>query len=149
MDESSRQEVHRADPGLRRQMLLWLAACTVLGGAGLWGLQAWLDELARTLGSEQPAILETWLRRLMAGASLLVASGCGGLALWLHNLALSTESERRWPPAALRTSQDIPVKRDDAALAVARQFRMSATLLGLFTVAVLLWALWLGWPELR
>lgn len=149
MDESNRQEVHRADPALRRQMIGWLMACIILGGAGLWGLQAWLDELARTLGSEQPAMLETWLRRMLAGASLLVASGCGGLALWLHNLAESTASERRWPPAGLRTSQDIPVKRDAAAMDMARQFRLAAMLLGLFTVAVLLWALWLGWPELR
>ncbi|HEX5755744.1 MAG TPA: hypothetical protein VFY12_05270 [Arenimonas sp.] len=149
MDESSRQEVHRADPALRRQMLVWLAVCVIVGGAGLWGLQAWLDELARTVGNEQPAMLETWLRRMLAGASLLVASGCGGLALWLHNLSESTETERRWPPVALRTSQDIPVKRDAAALAMARQFRLSAVLLGLFTVAVLLWTLWLGWPELR
>ena len=148
-DAYANDAVHRADPALRRQLLIVLAVSVPVAALALWGLQQWLEHLARTVGAQDPEHLALWLRRLMGGACFLVAGSLGAGAFWLQGLAADVESERRWPPRELRSSQDIAVLRGDAAAAMVRQLRIAATGLGLLATAIGLWALWLGWPRLR
>ncbi len=144
-DNSARDEVHRADPALRRQLLLALVVSVLVGALALWGLQQWLEHLARTQNPDQ---LTLWLRRLMGGACLLVAGSLGAGGFWLQGLADDCESEGRWPPRELRTAQDLPVQRGAELKALAKQLRLAATGLGLLAMVIGLLALWLGWPGL-
>lgn len=135
-------EIHRADPGYRRQMLVWLVVAILAGGIGLYALVRWLDELRNSTGQD-PRELGIWLQRLMAGLCLLLAAGCAGLAHWLHQVAVRTFAEKRWPPKDLQTTSDMPVRYLSAADGVARQVRAGSMAFAVLAALIAGWGAWL------
>ena len=137
MDQPNTGEIHRADPGYRRMMWRWFAVAVVGGVVALVSLNLWMESMR---GS---ADFFAWLQRVLAGVCLLFAALAAASGLWLRGLAAATARDRRWPPTAMRTSQDVRVRYLTSADALVAQFRAGAW--GLFAAAAALaaWAAWL------
>jgi hypothetical protein len=137
MGQPNDGEIHRADPAYRRMMWRWFAVAVVGGIIALVSLQFWMA------GMRGSASFHVWLQRVFAGVCLLFAALAAGSGLWLRGLAVATARDRRWPPAAMRTSQDVRVRYLTSADALVAQFRAGAW--GLFAAAAALaaWAAWM------
>jgi hypothetical protein len=136
-------EIHRADPAYRRQMWTWFALTVVAGAIALFALDRWLDGLREGMAVDQGVRFEQGLHRLLAGVCLLFAAAATGFGLWLRRIAEATRRDRRWPPAAMRTSQDVRIRYLTSADALVLQFRMGAFALFALAVGLAGWAAWL------
>ena len=141
--ETGGGEIHRADPAYRRQMLAWLAVTVLAGAIGLFALYGWLAELHAHAIGDDPFRVERWLRRLIAGFSLLLAAASGGFGVWLWRVAQQARQQKRWPPLGLRTTRDVPVRYLTAAEAHARSIELAVWMLAMFGVAMVFWGLWI------
>jgi hypothetical protein len=75
---------------------------------------------------------------------VLAAAG-GAFAIWIYRMAKQTRLERRWPPAQMRTTQDVRIRYLTSADALVSQLMAVAVALAVFTVAITAWAAWLLW----
>jgi hypothetical protein len=137
MGQPSPGEIHKADPAYRRLMWRWFAVGIVGGVIALVSLEFWME------GMRASASFHAWLQRVFAGVCLLFAALAAGSGTWLRAIAAATARDRRWPPAAMRTSQDVRVRYLTSADALVSQFRAGA--FGLFAAAAALsiWAAWI------
>ena len=140
MDQPRPQgEIHRADPAYRKQMWMWCAVALVAGAIALFALDRWL-----VATRADPAVdFHATLQRVLAGVCLLLAALAVAFGLWLRRIGEATRQERRWPPTAMRTSQDVRVRYLTSADALVAQFKAGAW--GLFAAAAGMvgWAAWL------
>lgn len=106
--------VVRADPALRRRLVVGGAVILASILAGLLGVDLWRQSLI-DLGRESPAAAaaqaERGLRLATIGIGALALVG----ALRLYRLARRVREERRWPPAGMRVVRDTRVVAGDAA----------------------------------
>lgn len=140
------EEIHRADPRLRRTLAIVMTLAVLAAVAVTLGFRHWIAGTADLLPTDRLIVL---LRQLI-GALMLMSAACL-LILALHALrtAAGIDRERRWPLTRSRTLRDVPVRRDAAALRTARLSRAAALLLTLIAAAagVLAWRLLgLPWP---
>jgi hypothetical protein len=136
-------EFHRADPAYKRLVWVWFAFTVVVGAIALFLLERWLAGLRTGMAVDQGVRLETWLHRILAGVCLLLAVAATGFGLWLRRIADATRRDRRWPPVAMRTSQDVRIRYLTSADALVSQFRMGAFALFALAVGLAVWAAWL------
>jgi hypothetical protein len=136
MGQPNAGEIHRADPAYRRMMWRWFAVSVVGGAIALASLQLWMESM------RGGADFHAWLQRVLAGVCLLLAALAVGFGAWLRGIASASARDRRWPPVAMRTSQDVRVRYLTSADALVAQFRAGAW--ALFTAALAL-AAWAGW----
>jgi hypothetical protein len=146
MNESRPQgEFHRADPAYRRQMIGWLGFTVAAGAIALFALNRWLHALQSGMAVDAGLALETWLHRLLAGLCLLLAAAAAAFGLWLRRIAAATRQERRWPPSAMRTSQDVRIRYLTSADALVSQLNAGGTALLALAAALVAWGGWLFW----
>lgn len=138
-------EIHVADKAYRKRAVWVLAAMLVLCGALLWQLQTWLNHVTQELGSSSPATVRTWLRWLLAGLGLALATPAVGLGLTLRQMALASRVEGRFPPARWRTLRDVRILRDADALFWARRVQIASTAMLTLAAVLVGWALWAWW----
>ena len=138
-------EIHVADKAYRKRAVWVLAAMLVLCGALLWQLQAWLNHVTQELGSSSPATVRTWLRWLLAGLGLALATPAVGLGLTLRQMALASRVEGRFPPARWRTLRDVRILRDADALLWARRVQVASAAMLTLAAVLVGWALWAWW----
>jgi hypothetical protein len=138
-------EFHHADPAYRKRMLVFLAVTVIVGAIGLVALQYWLTQLTARLGGADPYLLQTWLQRVLAGMCLLLAASGGTFAIWIYRMAKQTRLERRWPPARMRTAQDVRIRYLTSADALVSQLMAASAVLTLVSAAIVAWAVWLLW----
>ena len=136
-------EFHRADPGYRRQMQVFLVVTTVVGIAAVVGLQMWLRGLGAHAQVGDLASYQAWLNRLLAALCLLLGTAAGGFAIWLRSMAVASRQERRWPPSNMRTSADVRIRYLTSADTLVTQMLAAAVALGLLALVLCAWAAWL------
>ncbi|GAB3094677.1 hypothetical protein [Lysobacter terrae] len=138
-------EIHVADKAYRKRAVWVLAAMLVLCGALLWQLQVWLNHVTYELGSSNPQTVRTWLRWLLAGLGLALATPAVGLGLTLRQMASASRVEGRFPPARWRTLRDVRILRDADALHWARRVEIASTAMLVLAGLLIGWALWAWW----
>ena len=136
-------EIHRADPAYRRQMWTWFAQALVSGAIALFALNAWLDALRADMSLDRGLAFQSSLQRVLAGVCLLLAALAIGFGLWLRRIGEATRQERRWPPSAMRTSQDVRIRYLTSADALVAQFKAGAWALFATAAGLVAWAAWL------
>jgi hypothetical protein len=136
-------EIHRADPAYRKQLWGWFAFSVLAGAVLLFALDRWLAGLRAGFTADQGVAFEASVRRVLACVCLLLAALAIAFGAWLQRLAAATRRDRRFPPVAMRTSQDVRVRYLTSADALVTQFRAGA--FGLYAAALGLigWAAWL------
>ncbi len=140
-------EFHRADPGYRRQMQVFLALTLVLGIFALVALQMWLGRLGSTAKLGDLASYQTWLHWLLSGLCVVLGTAAAGFAHWLFRMARATRMERRWPPSSMRTSADVRIRYLTSADTLVAQLKGTAVALAVLAIALLGWAAWLVWSN--
>jgi hypothetical protein len=107
---SGEVEVVRADPVLRRQILLVMVAVIAIGGLGLEQLPASLQVIFR-LARESPAAAEREAQIMMV--LLLGPMILGGFFAGIATIRTSVDAlrTRRFPPPGARVFRDTPVIR--------------------------------------
>ena len=138
-------EIHVADKAYRKRAVWVLAAMLVLCGALLWQLQAWLNHVTHELGSSSPQTVRTWLRWLLAGLGLALATPAVGLGLTLRQMARASRVEGRFPPARWRTLRDVRILRDADALPWTRRVEIASTAMLVLAGLLIGWASWAWW----
>jgi MFS superfamily sulfate permease-like transporter len=131
-------EIHHADPGFRRWAPLVLVAVLVLGGIGVWALDAWLDARARTDGNDAMLLVAVGLVVVLASVSF-------GLAVALWQEAGLIRREDRFPASDMRTLRDVPVRHGNEARRYASAMRAGAVVAGAAGLGILFW----GWRMLE
>jgi hypothetical protein len=139
-------EYHQADPAYRKQMIVLLVACVVIGAIFLFALQQWLSHLTATLGGSDPYRMLVWLQRILAGVCLLLAASGIGFAVYIQRMGKQARLERRWPPSAMRTTRDVRIRYLTSADALVSQLMVLAVALVVFSVVVIGFAFWLLRP---
>jgi hypothetical protein len=137
-------EFHRADPAFKRQMTRWVAVVAGGGVIALFALNRWLVAI-RAAHGDDPALMQAWMQRVIAGLCLLLAAVGVAYALRLRAVAEATRRERRWPPSSMRTAEDIRVRYLTSADALVTQMKAGAAALWVLAAALTGWAAWLFW----
>lgn len=131
-------EIQRADMRSRRISIVVLAVSVIAALVFVYAFHRWITQLAANLPTEQlVARLRRWIGVAMTawGLCLLLFTG---YAAWLARLTLG---QRRCPPASLRVVRDTPVRRDAAAVTVAKALNAAAIILVMLAVVIA----WLSW----
>jgi len=140
---SQNMEFHRADPGYRRRMQIWLLASTLGASLLLVALWWWLDRLNTTLLVSNIDDYQRWMARLLSGLCLLLGVGTATFGLWLRRIAQETLMERRWPPSGLKTSSDVRIRYLTSADTFVQKLQASVWVLWFLASALILWGCWL------
>jgi hypothetical protein len=120
------REIKHADPELRRRTFVVLGAASLAAIVLIWWFNGWLD---RSTGTMPQDLLGAKLR-VTIGLTCVACSLCLLiLAGYAARLARGIVAERRWPLSTTRVVRDTQIRRDDAALAIARQLNIVAILL--------------------
>jgi hypothetical protein len=135
-------EYHRADPAWRRTVIGLLLAMVVVGVAGLFGLQHWLERMHAQAGGNVEAYHHS-LGHTLAVLCFVLALVALCFAVWMFRLAAATRADRRWPPASMRTSSDVRIRYLTSADALVTQLKAGAFALVLAALALAGWGLWL------
>ena len=138
-------DFHRADPGYRRQMQVFLVLTLVVGLVAVVALQLWLRKLGANARFGDLASYQDWLHWLLAGLCIVLGTAAAGFSYWLFRMAQATRSERRWPPSSMRTSADVRIRYLTSADTLVSQLKGTALALSLLSVALCAWAGWLVW----
>lgn len=138
-------EIHRADKAYRTRSLWLLAVIVLMCAALLWQLNAWLQQLAGELGSQDPDVVRRWVRILFASLGVGLAIPAAGLGITLRQLAHASRLQGRFPPREWKTLRDVRVLRDAAALAWARRVEVGGTAAIVLSAALIVWAAWAWW----
>lgn len=119
-------DLQRADARLRLISGVVLSAAFVAAMVGVFAFQQWMNEQAATLPTVQLiALLRRWIgfATTASGLCLLLLAG------YAARLARRVAEQRRWPLAGARVLRDTPVRREAAALRLARLFNATAVVL--------------------
>jgi hypothetical protein len=135
-------EIQRADTRLRRVTIVALVLATLAAAGVILLVHGWMIRHALASTPEQ---LLAQMRQWLGLAS--IACGLCLLLLAAHawHRGRAATSQRRWPVANARVLRDTPVRRDDAALRIARLLNLVSLMLLAFAVALiaLSWRLFL------
>lgn len=135
-------EIQRADVRLRRLTIAVLAFAAVAAVGVILLARGWMIRQALASTPEQ---LLAQMRHWLGAAS--IACGLCLLLLATHawRRGRAALAQRRWPVANARVLRDTPIRRDDAALGIARLLTLVSLMLVVFAVAMiaLSWRLFL------
>jgi hypothetical protein len=135
-------EIQRADTRLRRVTVVVLVLATIAAAGVIVLVHGWM--IRRALAST-PEQLLAQMRQWLGLAS--IACGLCLLLLAAHawRRGRAAVAQRRWPVANARVLRDTPIRRDDAALGIARLLNLVSLMLLAFAVALiaLSWRLFL------
>lgn len=136
-------EFHRADPGYRRRMQVFLVIIAVAGTLGLLALHFWLRRMGASLSTGNMIGYETGLHRLLAAVCSLLGVASAGFGYWMFRIAAASKAERRWPPTLMKTSADLRIRYLTSADSLVLQLRIAASVLLALAVILIGWAAWL------
>lgn len=136
-------EIQRADVRLRRVTITVLVLASIAAVGVLLLARGWMMSQALLSTPEQLLVqMRHWL-----GAAC-IACGICLLLLATHawRRGRAAVAQRRWPVANARVLRDTKVRRDEAALGIARMLNMVSLMLLAFAVAMiaLSWRLFLA-----
>ncbi|GAA0706974.1 hypothetical protein [Dokdonella soli] len=126
-------DIQRADPRLRRITVVVLVVATLAAALFVFALQRWMLQQVERLPTEQMIVeLRHWIGMLLTGSGLCLLV----LAGYAARLARRVIAERRWPLAGTRVLRDTPIRRDAAALRLARLLNLVAVALIALAIGV-------------
>ena len=131
-------EIQRADARSRLVSFVVLTVSVVAALVFVYVFHRWITQLAANLPAEQlVARLRRWIGAAMTACGLCLLL-LAGYAAWLARLTLG---QRRWPPAPVRVVRDTPVRRDAAAVSIAKALNAAAMILVVLAIVIA----WLSW----
>ena len=125
-------EIQRADPRLRRLLILGFLSAVVLGGAAIVALSHWLDTLRHRPASQSTRDLATALAWTTGTATAFLL----GMAGDAWRLGARVRARSRWPAPGTRVIRDTVVLRGSAADLRGRLLQWLAVAMGLCAVGL-------------
>lgn len=126
-------DIQRANPRLRRLTAVVLGVATLLALLLVFAFQRWMLQQAETLPTAQLIVqLRGWIGMALTASGLCLLLLAGHTA----RLARRVIAERRWPLATARVLRDTPIRRETAALRLARLFNIVAVALLVLAIGV-------------